>query len=577
MRARTALWRWCRFATFFALLRAGALAMNAQEGATSSQPNIVYILLDDVGFSDIGAYGSEIATPNIDALAAEGLRFNSFDTRAICSPTRAALLTGRNNQTVGMMDLAGNGGPEVPAHSQGSITPRAATIARMLQMQGYRTSVVGKWHLTPPAHQAEDSTDRSHWPSGKGFDNFYGFLTGWTDQFEPLKRGVGGRMNEGDTPITTPAPEGYHVSEAIVTRAIEYLRDARATGQPSFLYLSFGAAHAPIQVPRRYIDTYEGVYDKGWDQIREERFARQKEMGIVPADAILPPRHEEDPAWDSLSDDEKTVFARYMAVYAGFIEHADEQIGRLIAYLKATGQFDDTLIFLMSDNGAAPEAGVNGSFLRPYGGALPIDQQLARLDELGGPEIMPLYQRPWAMASVTPFRMYKLWPYAGGVRDPLIVTWPTVIPDVGAIRTQHVDVIDITATVLDVLQAEAPTVVDGIEQMPLHGVSIRQTFTDADAPSPRTRQFYLMRGHRYMLDGNWKAIAIHQNGTEFEDDRWELYNVAEDFTESTDLAAQYPEKVEEMKALWMSEAEKYGALPLTTRRGTGGRGGGGGR
>ena len=557
-------------------LGAGTAASAAVPGgAQSNRPNIIYILFDDVGFADVGAYGSEIATPNIDALASAGLRYNYFDTRAICSPTRAALLTGRNNQSVGMMDLAANGGPQLPAHSQGSITPAAATVAQMLRTNGYRTSVVGKWHLTPPAHQADSSTNHSHWPSGKGFDQFYGFLTGWTDQFEPLLQGVGGRMNEGDRPITTLAPEGYHVSEAIVTRAIDYLKSDRAAGKPSFLYLSFGAGHAPVQVPKRYIDKYNGVYDKGWDRLREERFARQKQIGIVPANAVLPPRNQGDPAWDTLSEVQKKVFARYMAAYAGFIEHADEQIGRLLAHLKQSGQFDNTLIFFMSDNGAAPEAGVNGSFLRPYGGGLPIDDQLARLDELGGPTTGPLYQRPWAMAGNTPFKMYKLWPYAGGVRDPLIVHWPAVIRDAGAIRKQHVDVIDITPTVLDILDLKAPTEVDGVPQMPLHGASILRTFTDANAPSPRTRQFYLMRGHRYIIDGDWKAIAIHQNGTTFEADRWELYNVAEDFAESTDLAERFPEKVKELEALWSSEAEKYGGLPLTAGPGGGGARGGG--
>lgn len=540
-------------------------AAPAVAGAQSAQttpvrPNIVYILLDDVGFSDLGPYGSEISTPNIDALSAGGIRYNSFETRAICSPTRAALLTGRNSQSVGMMDLA-RADQGIP-HSRGYITPAAATIAQILQANGYRTSVVGKWHLTPTAEQHDSASTRANWPSGKGFQNFYGFLSGWTDQYNP--EGVGREMMEGDHPVATPEPPGYHVSEAIVTRAIDYLKEggARAPEQPHFLYLSFGAGHSPIQVPRRYIDEYAGVYEKGWDRIREERFARQKQLGIIPADAVLPPRNPDDPAWDRLSEAEKTVFARFMATYAGFLEHTDEQIGRLIDYLEETGQYDNTLIFLMSDNGAAPEAGLTGGFLRPYGDTTSVQTMLARLDDLGTERSSALYQRPWAMVGGTPFRMYKLWPYGGGVRDPLIVTWPAGIRDRGAIRSQFVETIDITPTVLDILDIEAPKEFAGVPQMEVHGESILPTFTDPQAPDPRTTQFFVLRGNRAIRHDGWKAVAIHTNGTSFDEDRWELYHLDRDFTESVDLSAQHPDKLEELKALWWSEAEKYGALPL---------------
>jgi arylsulfatase len=542
--------------------------LGAEPAARGGQrPNIIYILLDDVGFSDLAPYGSEISTPNISALAADGLRYNRFDTRAICSPTRAALLTGRNNQSVGMMDLPpANPGPETPAHSKGFIPPQAATVAQLLRPAGYNTSMVGKWHLMPPAQFADGVTDHSNWPLGKGFEKFYGFLTGWTDQWNPLRQGNGGRMNEGNTPITTPAPPGFHVSEAIVSRAIDYLKADAQTGKPSFLYVAFGAAHAPIQAPKSYIDKYRGKYDGGWDKLRETRFARQKQLGIIPKDAVLTVRDPDDEAWDSLSDDQRKVFARFMEVYAGFIEHADAQIGRLVAHLKETGQYDNTLIFLMSDNGAAPEAGMTGGFDRPYGGRMTLQDMLAHLDELGGPESSALYQRPWAWAGATPFKRYKLWPFSGGARDPLIVTWPNVVKDRGAIRPQYVEVSDITPTALDVAGVKPPASVDGVAQMPLAGASIRATFTNAKAPPARTRQFFLMRGNRAITDGDWKAIAIHVNGQPFEQDRWALYNVALDYSESRDLAAQFPDKLKQLQALWAQEAQRAGALPLVEFR-----------
>lgn len=525
-------------------------------------PNIIYILLDDVGFSDLGPYGSEIATPSIDQLAREGIRYNHFETRAICSPTRAALLTGRNNQAVGMMDLAW-GNPDGPAHSRGYITPEAGTIAQILQAHGYRTTTVGKWHLTPNAEQQESYESRANWPSGKGFQNSYGWLTGWTDQYNPS--GTGQEMMEGDHLAQEANPGGDHVSEEIVNRAIEYLREGFASSpeQPQFLYLAFGAAHAPIQVPRRYIDRYAGVYEKGWDVLREERFARQKQMGIIPVNAVLTGRHEDDPAWMDLSSVEKTVFARFMATYAGFIEHTDEQIGRLINFLKDAGQYNNTVIFLMSDNGAAPEAGPDGNFTRPYGSDITIEEMLARLDDLGSERSSALYQRPWARVGATPFKKYKLWPFGGGVRDPLIISWPDYILDKGGIRTQFVEVMDITPTVLDILNIDPPEQIGGIDQMDMHGASILRTFNDPYAPAARNTQFYCMRGNRGIYHEGWKAVAIHERGRDFEEDIWELYHVATDFSECINVADQYPDKLKEMKELWWSEAEKYGSLPLT--------------
>ncbi|MGW8369316.1 MAG: arylsulfatase [Gammaproteobacteria bacterium] len=561
--------------TFLAVALASIEPRTVNAQATPSRPNIVFILLDDVGFSDLGPYGSEIATPNIDALAADGLRYNHFETRAICSPTRAALLTGRNNQSVGMLDLPGRtANNDGPAHSRGYIVPEAATVAQILRANGYRTSATGKWHLIPEDQQDDSYPSRENWPSGKGFDNFYGWLTGWTDQWNPSGRGM--EMIEGDHPAREANPGGNHVSEAIVERAIDYLTEGFADSpeQPQFLYLAFGAAHAPIQVAQRYIDRYAGVYEKGWDALREERFARQKRLGVIPVNAVLTERHPDDPPWQDLSPAEKTVFARFMATYAGFIEHTDEQIGRLVDYLKDAGQYDNTVIFLVSDNGAAPEAGVMGGFERPYGAQMTVTEMLGRLEDLGTERSLALYQRPWARVGAVPFQKYKLWPYGGGVRDPLIVTWPNGIRDNGGLRTQFVELIDVMPTVLDIAGIEVPRRIDGVNQMDVHGKSIAQTFDDPAAPAARDTQFYSMRGNRGIYSAGWKAVAIHQNGTDFSEDQWELYHVARDFSESINVAEENPEKLEQLIALWWSEAEKYGALPLTEfsfRRSTGAR------
>lgn len=527
--------------------------------AAPTSPNIVYILLDDTGFSDLGAYGSEIATPHIDALARAGLRYNNFHTHAICSPTRAALLTGRVAHAVGMKDLAGADGGF--PNARGRITPAAATIGQLLQRHGYSTYGVGKWHLTP--HEDMDANSpRTDWPLQKGFDRFYGFLSGWTDQFHPS-------LVEDNHAIVTPDRPGYHFTEDIVDRAIDYLREGRraATDRPFFLYLAPGASHAPYQVPAGYVEKYTRRYDAGWDAIRAERFARQKQMGLIPADTVMPPRNADDQAWADLTADEQRVFARYMAVYAAFVEHTDEQIGRLIQYLKDAGQYDNTLIFLMSDNGAAPEAGPEGNFTNPYGGRLTIADSLARLDDLGTERSQPLYQRAWAMAGVSPFKKYKLSMQLGGIRDPLIVSWPNGIPSVehGAVRPQFLDVIDITPTVLEVLDLTAPTVFDGVPQLPMHGRSLLATLRDAGAAAPRHTQVFELRGGRAIYHDGWRAVAEHRPGTPFEDDRWELYDQADDFAEANDLAARYPERLKALQELWWTEARAHGVLPLTAR------------
>ncbi|HEY3837805.1 MAG TPA: arylsulfatase [Bryobacteraceae bacterium] len=521
--------------------------------ARNNSPNVVYIVLDDTGFSDLHCYGSEIATPNINALAAGGLLYNNFHTKAICSPTRASLLTGRNSHSVGMKELAGadQGYP----HSRGRVTPAAATVAQVLRTNGYSTYGVGKWHLVPDTDM-KASGDRRHWPLQKGFDRWYGFLSGWTDQYHP-------DLIEDNHAVRRPDRPDYHFSVDIVDKALGMAGDHMAADakKPFFLYVAFGATHAPVQVPKPYIDKNVATYEKGWDRIREERFQRQLETGVIPSGTKLPSRNPGDPAWDDLPAEERAVYTRFMAAYAGFLEHADEQIGRVIGWLKEKNLFDNTAIFLLSDNGGAPEAGTKGGFSRPYGDSTTIEQMYQRLDELGSEKTQPLYQRPWAMASDTPFKYYKLWPYAGGVQTPFIVSWPAGIKGRG-LRKQFVDVIDITPTVYDITGIQPPATFEGVCQIPVQGKSIRGTFDRPESPDPRDTQYFELWGSRGIWHKGWKAVGIHQPGTDFARDRWELYDVSVDFSETANLAEKNPAKLEEMKKLWWSEAAKFGALPL---------------
>ncbi len=526
--------------------------------AEPGSPNLVYIVLDDTGFGDLGCYGASVSTPNIDSLAAGGLLFNNFHSKAVCSPTRASLLTGRNNHSVGMKELAG--GDQGYPHTRGRVPATAANIAQILSRNGYSTFAVGKWHLVP----REDMTaagDRTHWPLQKGFDRFHGFLSGWTDQYRP-------DLVTDNHAVATPEREGYHFSEDVVDQAIEMVEGALGADaeKPFFLYLAFGATHAPIQVPRRYIEKYKGAFDAGWDAVRERRYRKQLELGVIPAGSELPARNPGDPAWGELSDKERKVYARFMEAYAGFTEHTDDQIGRVIDFLKAKGEFHNTLVILLSDNGGAPEAGVKGNFARSYGDQTTVDEMFERIDELGGPGTQPLYPRPWAMASSAPFQYYKLWPFNGGVRTPMIVSWPARVQETG-LREQFVDVIDVTPTVLDFLGVEAPEVFDGICQIPMQGKSLRAVFDDPNAPAPRDTQYFELWGSRGIYHQGWKAVAFHTPGTDFESDHWELYNVAADFTETADLASQYPEKLQQLQELWWAEAAKNGALPLLEARG----------
>jgi arylsulfatase len=523
-----------------------------------TRPNIVVIALDDVGFSDLGAYGSEIATPYIDSIAKAGLRYTNFQTKAICSPTRASLMTGRNPQTVGMADLpdlSGTPKQETPAKLTGVIPGNAEMLPEALHRAGYATFALGKWHLTP-RYQTGEADNNSTMPLQRGFDYFYGYRMGWTDQYHP-------ELFEGNKPIPDPYHPGYFLAEDLAAHAISVMKKSQETqpDKPMFLYLAFTFAHTPLQAPKNYIDHYKDTYQKGWDVIREERFEREKKMGLIPADAKLPPREAGDPAWSSLTDQQKRVYSRFMATYAGYIEHGDAQIGKVLAYLKDSGLDKNTVIVLFSDNGSASES-KTGTFHHAYMDPTTLDEMDKHLDELGGPTTQPLYQRPWAMAGGTPFRRYKLWPYFGGVRTPMMIDYPGKIKDAGAFRTEMVDVVDVAPTLLQIAGVSFQETIDGKAQLPVAGKSFLPTLSSSTMPSARSTQFFELRGNRAILSGQWRAIAMHKAGTSFDSDTWQLFDLKADPTESTDVAKKYPAKLEEMEKLWWEEAKKYGDLPL---------------
>lgn len=529
-------------------------------------PHVVLVVLDDVGFAHLNCYGSTIETPNIDRLAAGGLQFVNFHTTSLCSPSRACLLTGRNHHAVGMRAIS-NFDTGFP-HMRGAITPHAATLAELLRDQGYGCYMVGKWHLAP-MHETGPAGPFRNWPLGRGFDRFYGFLQGETDQFQPEL------VEDNHYTVPPRSPEqGYHLSEDLVDRAIACAKDHVSTAlqRPFFTYLAFGACHAPHQAPQAYLDKYRGRFDDGWDVARERWFERQKQMGVVPAHTTLPPRNPGVPAWSSLTPDERLLAARLQEAFAAFLDHTDAQVGRYVEALRAMGQLDNTLFVLLSDNGASQEGGVRGTLdgMRYYNGLQePLADALGRVESIGGPDSHCNYPLGWAMAGNTPLRRYKQDTYAGGVRDPLIVHWPARIHDAGGIRRQFHHVVDIAPTVLDLLGIEVPATWRGVPQMPVHGVSMAYAF-DRDAarvPTRKSVQYFEMFGHRAIWHDGWKAVCDHRAGGDYDQERWELFHLDEDVSEAHDLALQAPERLEAMVALWWEEARRHGVLPLDDRRG----------
>lgn len=524
-------------------------------------PNIVFIVLDDVGFSDIGCYGSEISTPNIDALASGGVRYNNFHVTAMCSPTRACLLTGRNAHAVGVGIIAEWSGG-YPGY-QGRITRKAATIPEVLREYGYTSHAVGKWHLTHSEHYGPAGPHQD-WPLGRGFSTWYGFHGALTDQWNP-------ELYQDNAPIKHLAGAGYHLSEDLVRHSIRKVRDHVGTssaGDPFLLYLAFGACHWPHHVPREHIQKYRNRYDRGWDALRAARLARQIALGIVPPETVLAPRNAGVEKWSRLGSETRRLMVRQQEIYAAFLEHTDQQIGRLVSYLKSIDQFDNTLIVLLSDNGASPEGGKTGAFnLRKHMIYAPETEEVGRehLEKLGSEYAFNHYCTGWAQVSNTPLKWYKKGNHGGGIRAPLIVQWPAGIKRVGRVARQYHHVVDIAPTIYELLKVEPPQEYRGVPQIPIHGTSLAYTFDHPDQPTRKKTQYFELLGDRAIWHEGWKAVVRHAKGADFDADVWELYQLENDFSETDELASRYPDKLEAMKSLWWAEAEKFGVLPLDDR------------
>jgi arylsulfatase len=528
--------------------------------APAGAPNVIYLVLDDVGYAQLGSYGSEINTPNLDKLAANGLRYTNFHTTALCSPSRAALLTGHNHHSnhLGVIAEYATGFPGY----DGRMPKSQATIGEILKQSGYSTFYVGKWHLAN-FDEYSNAGPFDRWPLGMGFERFYGFVGGETNQWFP-------HLAMDNQNIETPTKPGYHLTEDLTDRAINFILEQKQVnaGKPFFLNLAYGAAHAPLHVHKKYIEMYKGKFDKGWDVVREETLARQKRLGIVPANTQLPPRNPNIKAWTELTADQRRLYARFQEIFAGFLTHTDENIGRLINFLRDSGQLDNTIFIVVSDNGASQEGRLTGSFNEGlYFNQIPDDEalNLKLIDEMGGPTTYPHYPMGWAMAGNTPFKMYKQNTHAGGNTDPFIVHWPKGIRDKGALRTQYHHLIDVTPMVLEAIGLKQPKTVNGVDQRPFDGVSMLYSLHDATAKSRRESQYFEMLGHRAIYHQGWKAIAWHERDTDWEKDKWELYRVEEDFNETNDLAKQQPDKLREMIERWWGEAGKFNVLPLDDR------------
>jgi arylsulfatase A-like enzyme len=538
-------------------------------------PNVLIVLLDDVGFAASSAFGGPCATPHAERLAGKGLNYNRFHTTALCSPTRAALLSGRNHHTVGMGGIT-----EIATSAPGynSIRPdTCAPLAQTLKLNGYSTAQFGKCHEVP-VWETSPMGPFDSWPSGGGgFEYFYGFIGGETNQYYPA-------IYEGTTPVEpekTPE-EGYHFTEDMTDKAITWMRKQKSLmpDKPFFMYFAPGATHAPHQVPEDWSAKYKGKFDEGWDALREQTLARQKELGVVPPETELSARHEEIPAWDEMPDELKPVLARQMEVYAGFLEHTDHHVGRLVDALEDLGILEDTLVYyIIGDNGASAEGTVNGTFneLCSLNGAAALETpefMAAHIDKFGGPEAYNHYAVGWAHALDTPYQWTKqVASHWGGTRNGTIVHWPNGIKARNEIRSQFHHAIDVAPTVLEAAGIPEPTMVDGIAQKPIEGVSMSYSFDEPDAPERRETQYFEMFCNRGIYHQGWTAVTRHSipwtmssELPSFEDDIWELYDTNTDWSQAHDLAAEMPTKLEELQELWLEEARKYNVLPLDDRR-----------
>jgi arylsulfatase A-like enzyme len=544
--------------------------LRPPEGA----PNVLIVLIDDVGFGASSAFGGPINTPNAERLAAGGLKYNRFHTTALCSPTRAALLSGRNHHTVGMGGIT-----EIATSAPGysSMRPNTcAPLAEILKLNGYSTAQFGKCHEVP-VWETSPMGPFENWPTGSGFEYFYGFIGGEAHQYYPA-------IYEGTIPVEpehTPE-EGYHLTADMTDKAIKWARQQKALmpDKPFFMYFAPGATHAPHHVPEDWLDKYEGQFDDGWDALRERTFARQKQLGVVPADAELTPRHEQIPAWDEMPEELKPVLRRQMEVYAAFLEHTDHYVGRLLDALEDLEILEDTLVYyIIGDNGASAEGTMNGTYneMINFNGAAALETPeflTSHLDDWGGPDSYPHYSVAWAHAMDTPYQWTKqVASHFGGTRNGTIVHWPNGFEAKDEIRTQFGHVIDVAPTVLDAAGLVEPTFVHGVQQTPIQGVSMRYSFNDARAAERHETQYFEMFGNRGIYHKGWTAVTRHKTpwllvGEEvpaFDDDVWELYDTSVDWTQFKDLSAEQPEKLHELQRLFVIEATKNNVLPLDDR------------
>ena len=550
--------------------------IRAKEGA----PNVIFLILDDTGFGHLGCYGSPIATPNIDKLAADGLRYNNMHTTALCSPTRSCILTGRNHHSnhVGCLTNGSTGYPG----TDGYMPFENGAMSEILLKNGYNTYCVGKWHLAPE-ETLSAAGPYNRWPLGRGFERFYGFLGGDTSQYYPELT----RDNTQTEPEKTPE-EGYHLTPDLVEQAKAMIADSKqvAPTKPFYLYFATGAMHSPHHVPKEWADKYKGKFDKGWDAYRKETFEKQKELGIIPKNATLS-RHDPDVQdWDKLSADERKVYARMMEVFAGFLEHTDHYIGELMDFLKEIGEYDNTLIMLISDNGSSAEGGPTGSvnecrFFNNIEST--VEENLAALDDIGGSKYFNHFPWGWTYAGNTPFRRWKRETYRGGISDPFIVHWPKGIKSKGEIRDQYTHAIDMVPTVLDALGIEPPESINGVTQAPIEGVSLVSTFDNAKDPGKHITQYFEMMGHRSLYHDGWRAVcpwpgtSFTESGRKFGDPiddamltkldttGWELYDLKEDFAETNNLAEKEKDRLIVMIGMWNNEAGKYNVFPIDSR------------
>ncbi len=536
--------------------------------APAGAPNVVIVLIDDIGFGATTPFGGPINTPTLGKLASQGLRYNNFHTTALCSPTRNALKTGRNHHTTntGSIMESSTGFPG----NTGQVPNSVAPLAEMLRLNGYSTGAFGKWHETA-AWETSISGPFDRWPTRQGFDKFYGFIGGETDQWYPL-------IYDGVKRIDPPEKEGYHFTDDMTDQAINWVKaqQSMTPDKPFFMYYATGAVHAPHHVPREWADKYKGQFDKGWDQVRVDTVARQKEMGVIPESTRLAGRPEDLSAWEDLPEDHRKLFARQAEVYAGFMEHTDHNIGRLVDALEDIGEVDNTLfIYIAGDNGTSAEGGFIGVYneMTYFNGVREeVEDLLPLLDDWGGPYTFPHMSAGWAVAFDAPFKWTKqVASDFGGTRNGMVVHWPDGIESEGEIRQQFSHVIDIAPTILEAASLPEPVSVNGTRQIPMEGTSILYSFNDGDAPERHTVQYFEMFGNRAIYEDGWFARTIHrapwQTGKQkpLQDDVWELYYVADDFSLVNDLSSKNPEKLANMQALFMAEAEKYNVLPIDDR------------